>query len=580
MHAAALLLAATLGTGPLHVAVLYFDNQTNEAEYDVLRKGLADIVATDLGNIPPIQIVERERLEAILQEQKLQRSKAFDPKTAVKVGKIVGASHVVMGSLTALKPVVVLNIRLSEVATGKQLVNERVSGKPDDLFALEQELIQKFAKALQAKLEGEAPATAHTSVSGLLSYSQGLDLVDQGDLKAAQSKLAEVVRTAPDFERAKATYAFILRRVREAEKKRGTEQGKDEAALEKSIEEWGRKSLASLESEEELSRYFAYRAAKVNLVVLRIKRLLGVPDKKDSVQVFPKKDEDKVVVYVPPSKREALAKLEASFVEAAERLASDLREYRKRGKARSLSFELSDEDKAHSEALCGEDLGEWSFATAVSVAIAAADYLVTGETPYWSDLDSFTVFPPAAMRDPSLQKRSDALFDVAMKELPLDYAADEVEGQVLELVVARGDGLVLRGKREEGVAHYQLFLDRFPKAEKFQLVSSRIETALMASDEIELDRKSIRECAAPDEARLRKYARRLLRAEGGKAVAALAAQLSACVKTKKAYEPLAYSAPAAAALDLGDCPTYVLLREAARKSGAPIGERPHHCDDP
>ncbi|HEY3447050.1 MAG TPA: CsgG/HfaB family protein [Myxococcales bacterium] len=579
MHAASLLLAATVGAGPLNVAVLYFENHTNDPDYDVLRKGLADIVATDLGNVPPIQIMEREKLEALLQEQKLQRTKAFDQTTAVRLGRLVGASHTVSGALTALEPAVVLTAHLTEVSTGKTLVNQKVTGKPEDLLSMEQELIRKFAAALQAKLEGEAPTAGRIGVSGLLAYSQGLDLVDQGELKAAQSKLAEAVRVAPECDRAKATYALILRRVREAQKRRGAEQGKDEAALEKS-EEWGRKSLASLKSPEEVSRYFAYRAAKANLALLRMSRLLGVPEKKDSVQILPKRPEEKVVVYVPPSKRAALAKLEATLVEAAERLAADLREYRKRGRAQTITFEFSEEDRQHSDALCGEDLGEWDFATAATVAGAIAGYLVTGETPYWSNLPDFTVRPPASWRDPTLQKQAEALFDKAMAEIPLDYEGDEVEARSLEILLARGDGLVLRGKREEGIAYFQLFLDRFPKAEKFQLVSGRIETALMASEEIELDRKALEECAAPDAKRLLEYATRLLRAEGGKSADGLVARLSACAKKTKVYEPLVYAIPAGAAMDLGDCPTFLSLRAAAKKVGAPIGERPHQCDEP
>lgn len=578
MHAATLLLAATLGGGPLNVAVLYFENHTNEPSYEVLRKGLADIVTTDLANVPPIEIVEREKLEAILQEQKLQRTKAFDPATAVKVGKLVGASHVVSGALTAVKPVVVLTIHLTEVETRKTLVSARVEGKPEDLLSMEQELIEKFAAALHARLEGGAPASGRASVPGLLAYSQGLDLVDQGDLKAAQSKLAEAVRVAPEFERAKAAYAAILRRVREAERQRTSGQGKDEAALEKSIEEWGRKSLAALKTDDEVALYFGYRAARANLAVLRMGRLLGMPEKKESVRVYPKKAEDEVVLWVPPSKREAIAKLEAAFLEAAEKLAVDLRTARKRG--RRLDFGLTEEDERRSEALCGENLGHWSFASASMVSEAVARYLVTGETPYWSDLDPFVVRPPASWREPALQRKADALFDVAMKELPLDCEPDDLEENTRKILEARGDGLVLRGKREEGVAYYQLFLDRFPKAEHFKFMAERLEIALMASEEIELDRKAIKECAAPDEQALRKYARWLLRSEGGRSADALVAQLSACAKKKKAYEPLVYVLPAGAALELGDCPTFLSVRAAAQKAGAPFGEKPHHCDDP
>src|SRR5687767_1329816 len=75
------------------VAVLYFDNNTGDASLDVLQKGFADMMVTDLSSVDALQLVEREKLQAIIEEQKLQRSRYFDPKTAVKLGKLVGAQY-------------------------------------------------------------------------------------------------------------------------------------------------------------------------------------------------------------------------------------------------------------------------------------------------------------------------------------------------------------------------------------------------------------------------------------------------------------------------------------------------------
>src|SRR6478672_5719829 len=72
---------------PLAVAVSYFDNNTGKAEYDPLAKGLADMLITDRGQVQALGIVEREKLNQILTELKLSRSKFIDPKTAQRVGK-------------------------------------------------------------------------------------------------------------------------------------------------------------------------------------------------------------------------------------------------------------------------------------------------------------------------------------------------------------------------------------------------------------------------------------------------------------------------------------------------------------
>ena len=83
---------------PASVMVLYFDNDTGHAEYDSLAKGLADMMITDLSSVPSLRVVEREKLEALLAELKLQRKKYFDPKTAQHIGRGTGASYAITGS--------------------------------------------------------------------------------------------------------------------------------------------------------------------------------------------------------------------------------------------------------------------------------------------------------------------------------------------------------------------------------------------------------------------------------------------------------------------------------------------------
>ena len=86
-----LLLASFLLADIKTVAISYFDNTSGLEEYNPLSKGLADMLITDLSNVKSIQIVEREKLESLLQEIDLGESKFMDPSTAQKLGKGLGA---------------------------------------------------------------------------------------------------------------------------------------------------------------------------------------------------------------------------------------------------------------------------------------------------------------------------------------------------------------------------------------------------------------------------------------------------------------------------------------------------------
>src|SRR5215470_4446689 len=80
------------------VAILYFDYDGKDADLALLRKGLAQMLISDLAGNTSVRIVERERLQEVLAELKLQSSAKIDPATAVKVGKLIGARYLVLGA--------------------------------------------------------------------------------------------------------------------------------------------------------------------------------------------------------------------------------------------------------------------------------------------------------------------------------------------------------------------------------------------------------------------------------------------------------------------------------------------------
>jgi curli biogenesis system outer membrane secretion channel CsgG len=53
------------------IALTYFDNNTGDASYDPLGRGLADMLITDLTQLLSLRIVERSRLNEILSELEL-----------------------------------------------------------------------------------------------------------------------------------------------------------------------------------------------------------------------------------------------------------------------------------------------------------------------------------------------------------------------------------------------------------------------------------------------------------------------------------------------------------------------------
>jgi Uncharacterized protein involved in formation of curli polymers len=82
------------------VAVLSFDNNSIGAgrqDYDGIGKGIQETLIADMAANGKIRLVDRERIQRVLDEQHLSKSGAVDPATAVRVGKILGAQYAIYG---------------------------------------------------------------------------------------------------------------------------------------------------------------------------------------------------------------------------------------------------------------------------------------------------------------------------------------------------------------------------------------------------------------------------------------------------------------------------------------------------
>jgi TolB-like protein len=191
------------------VAIVYFDYDGTD-ELAVLKKGLAQMLITDLLGHPTVKLVERARMQEIFDELKLTESKKVDPATAVKIGRLLGAQYVLYGGYYTLYGKLVISARVVSAELGESIISVRVAGAPDAFFEIETELAQKLYGELATKVpptqsaEKESaaarpkkPAKATTKVA--LGYSRALEALDKKDKVTARKELDAVLKEQPDF---------------------------------------------------------------------------------------------------------------------------------------------------------------------------------------------------------------------------------------------------------------------------------------------------------------------------------------------------------------------------------------------
>jgi TolB-like protein len=187
------------------IAILYFDNGSDNAELSRLKKGLADMLISDLSKIKMLNVIERARLEEILKEQKLNNSKEFDASTASKVGKLLGVQYILTGSFFDLMGSMRMDARIIDVETGKIIKSEGIDGATNTFFDLEKKLVVKIAGGLNVDLADANGNSSSINKETTLSYetslhfSDGLELMDKGENAKAIEIFKNVIQKNPDF---------------------------------------------------------------------------------------------------------------------------------------------------------------------------------------------------------------------------------------------------------------------------------------------------------------------------------------------------------------------------------------------
>lgn len=207
------------------VAVLYFDYAGAQDDLGELQKGLAQMLISDLSVCAGLRLVERERLEAVLAELRLTQTAKLAPATIGRLGSLLGARYLILGSYAAIRSTLRIDARIIEVETGRIVSSLFSAGPPDEFFAIEQKLSaalrQKLGEPLLEDFPARAPPSGSLSSlspgsSGLRTQlvrelSHALEATDRGEFDRARSELGALLRRAPGFRPAAERLDRLLR---------------------------------------------------------------------------------------------------------------------------------------------------------------------------------------------------------------------------------------------------------------------------------------------------------------------------------------------------------------------------------
>jgi len=197
-----------LGPGsPEAVAISYYRN-LGSPELTPLQKGLTALIIADVSEVPELKVVERDRLQALIDEMKLGSSGLVDPKTAAHVGHLLGAGRVATGSyLDPTKGEMRINSVLAQTSSGQVLGDQQAAGKLVQFYNVEKALAAEILTGLgydQNRLRAEGVLVAvqtpqTTSFPAFEAFSRGLDAKDRQDYPGARAAFQQALSFDPRF---------------------------------------------------------------------------------------------------------------------------------------------------------------------------------------------------------------------------------------------------------------------------------------------------------------------------------------------------------------------------------------------
>jgi len=144
-------------------------------------------------------------LQALLEEMKLGQTGIVDLNTAPKIGKLLGAENVMVGSLSLGSIRAVTALASSD--SGKVKGNSSVSVDNDKFFELPMVIVRDTVNILGISLtdeEKKALGVPHTKAyQAVVSYGKALDALDAGNWKEANDYFNLAIKEDPAFDLAR-----------------------------------------------------------------------------------------------------------------------------------------------------------------------------------------------------------------------------------------------------------------------------------------------------------------------------------------------------------------------------------------
>jgi TolB-like protein len=188
---------------PKVVAVMPLRFVGTDTTLQPLERGMAELMTTDLARSHELTVVERAKLQAVMDEIKLQGSGQTDATSNVRAGRIIQAGSVVNGQIAQTAQRIRVDAAIVNTSTAQLTGGAQNENTLEQVFSIEKIIVLQLLDSLGVRLttaERDSIEQRPTrSLQAFLAYSRGLRFEDQGRYDDASRSFQDASRIDPGF---------------------------------------------------------------------------------------------------------------------------------------------------------------------------------------------------------------------------------------------------------------------------------------------------------------------------------------------------------------------------------------------
>ena len=187
------------------IAVLPFSNLSDDQTQTYFSDGITEDLITDLSRLSGLTVIARNSVFSF---------KGSTPKPQ-DVARLLGARYVLQGSVRRMEDQVRINVTFIDAVSGHNIWAERFDGSLDDVFILQDQVVDKVVKALKVELTAQEldnlKRPTASNVEALQEYFLGRAIygsISKQENEVARKRFRRAIELDPNFAQAYASLAL------------------------------------------------------------------------------------------------------------------------------------------------------------------------------------------------------------------------------------------------------------------------------------------------------------------------------------------------------------------------------------